>query len=121
MKRERIVRAIEKSYRHIGPMFGRAIVRVRVSSPVVAASEVEAFARLPGIKGAYIETDDGNGPVVQFKFKVFSRADGERRAVFLLAWFKSLRCRGARVSLLNAAAKPQCYYRSRRRARRLAR
>ena len=119
MKRERIVRAIEKSQRHLGAYFSRAEVRVRVSAHVVTAAECDELARKSGITDAWVRTA-GAEQSVTLKFKIFSRADAEYRAKFLIAWFKSIKSRGARVTSLEAVVRSPRARRVRRRQRRLS-
>ena len=120
MKRQRVVAAIEKSQRCFGVDSNRAKVRVHVSAPVVTAAECRKLMREWGIKYATIEPPprDG-GQIVEFLFKTFNRADTLYHAAFLVAWFRLVKCRGARVRLLNAAALPMHALRSIWRQRRL--
>jgi hypothetical protein len=119
MKRERIVRAIEKSHRHLGAEFCRAKVRVRVSAHVVTVAECYELARKSGVKDAQVRAA-GAEQSVTFKFKIFSRADAQYRAKFLIAWFKSIKSRGARVTSIDAVVRSPRARRARRRQRRLS-
>ncbi len=114
MKRERIVRAIEKSHRHLGAEFCRAKVRVRVSAHVVTVAECYELARKSGIKDAEVRTA-GAEQSVTFLFKIFTSADAEHHAKFLLAWFKSIKSRGARVTSIDAAVRSPRARRAKRR------
>jgi hypothetical protein len=120
VKRQRVVAAIEKSLRYFGVDSNRAKVRVHVSLPVVTAAECRKLMREWGVKYASIEPPprDG-GQIVEFLFKTFDRSDTLYHAAFLVAWFRRVKRRGARVRLLNAAALPMHALRSIWRARRL--
>ncbi len=119
MKRERIIRAIEKSrQRHLGYDVCCAVVRARVSDAVVTHREIVAFTREWGIKDASIEGIEASTvQTVRFLVKTFSRADTVHHATFLRTWFKILKARGARVELLNATGPSEYHYRSMRRGR----
>ncbi len=120
MKRQRVVAAIEKSQRYLGIEYNRAKVRVHVSAPIVTAAEcVEMRWREWGIKDARRGRWRDGGQVVEFLFKTFNRGDTLHHAAFLVAWIKGIKCRGANVRLLNAAALPMHALRSIWRARRL--
>lgn len=120
MKRQRVVAAIEKSLRYFGADYNRAKVRVHVSAPVVTAVECRKLMREWGVKYASIEPPphDG-GQIVEFLFKTFNRSDTLYHAAFLVTWLRRVKCRGARVRLLNATALPMHALRSIWRQRRL--
>lgn len=119
MKRQRVVAAIEKSLRYFGVECSRAKVRVHVSAPVVTAAECRKLTGEWGIKDATLRPSRDGGQIVEFLLKTFNRSDTLHHAAFLVAWFRRVKCRGARVRLLNAAALPMHALRSIWRARRL--
>lgn len=119
MKRQRVAVAIEKSLRYFGVDSNRAKVRVHVSSPVVTAAECRELMREWGVKYATLRPSRDGGQIVEFLFKTFSRADTLYHAAFLAAWSRRVKCRGARVRLLNASALPMHALRSIWRQRRL--
>ena len=120
MKRKHVVAAIEKSLRCFGVDSNRAKVRVHVSSPVVTTAECEEMRwREWGVKDATLRPSRDGGQIVEFLFKTFSRADTLYHAAFLAAWSRRVKCRGARVRLLNTSALPMHALRSIWRQRRL--
>ncbi len=121
MKREHVLRSIERSQRYLGLDSNRAVVRVSVAPPIVTREEAWSLTRAWGVRSASLEPSrDPSVQIVEFLLKTFSREDSKHHAAYLLAWFKSLRCRGARVVLLRSnGAIPMHALRSIWRARRL--